>query len=68
MAKKEKKEEQKMLRITLVKSTAGRLVKQQRTVEALGLKKIRQTVTLPDNPATRGMVFTVKHLVTVEEA
>lgn len=68
MAKKEKQEEQKKLRITLVKSTAGRLVKQQRTVEALGLRKIRQSVTLPDNAATRGMINTVSHLVTVEEA
>ncbi len=68
MAKNEKKADEKKLRITLVKSTAGRLVKQQRTVEALGLRKIRQSVVLPDNAATRGMINTVSHLVAVEEA
>ncbi len=55
------------LKITLTKSTSGRLVKQQRTVKALGLKKIGSTVTQPDNPAIRGMIFVVKHLVSVEE-
>lgn len=68
MAKKQEQQTQKMLTVTLVKSTAGRLEKQQRTVEALGLKKIRQSVTLPDNAATRGMINVVSHLVTVEEA
>ena len=69
MAKKaaEKKEGKKLV-VTLVKSTAGRLVKQQRTVEALGLKKIRQSVTVDDTPAMRGMIRTVSHLVTVVEA
>lgn len=62
-----KQEKQKTLTVTLVKSTAGRLEKQQRTVEALGLKKIRQSVTLPDNAATRGMINVVSHLVTVTE-
>ncbi len=55
------------LKITLKKSTSGRLVKQQRTVEALGLKKIGSSVIQPDNPAIRGMIFRVKHMVSVEE-
>ncbi len=55
------------LKITLKKSTSGRLVNQIRTVEALGLKKIGSSVIQPDNPAIRGMIFTVKHLVSVEE-
>ncbi|MDE7106972.1 MAG: 50S ribosomal protein L30 [Clostridiales bacterium] len=54
--------------VTLVKSTAGRLVKQQRTVEALGLKKLHQSVVVEDTPAMRGMIRTVCHLVTVTEA
>lgn len=66
MAKKGQTENKK-LTITLVKSTAGRLEKQQRTVEALGLRKIRQSVTVEDNAAIRGMIKTVSHLVTVEE-
>ncbi|MDE6966461.1 MAG: 50S ribosomal protein L30 [Clostridiales bacterium] len=68
MAKKAEKTENKKLNVTLVKSVAGRLEKQQRTVEALGLKKLHQTVTVEDNPAMRGMIRTVSHLVTVTEA
>jgi large subunit ribosomal protein L30 len=55
------------LKITLVKSTIGSIPKHKKTVEALGLRKLNKTVVLPDNPATRGMVFQVKHLVKVEE-
>lgn len=66
MAKKAT-EQTKKLNVTLVKSTAGRLVKQQRTVEALGLKKLHQSVTVEDTPAMRGMIRTVCHLVTVTE-
>ena len=55
------------LKITLMKSTIGRHENQIRTVKALGLKKIRSTVVQPDNPAIRGMIITVKHLVSVEE-
>ena len=63
-----KQAENKKLCVTLVKSTAGRLVKQQRTVEALGLKKLHQSVTVDDTPAMRGMIRTVSHLVDVKEA
>ena len=55
------------VKVTLVKSTAGCLKEQQETVRALGLTKIRTSNVLPDNAATRGMIFKVKHLVTVEE-
>lgn len=58
----------KMIKITLVKSTSGRLSKQQKTVEALGLRKIGQSVVKKDNECTRGMIFVVKHLVEVSEA
>lgn len=68
MAKKAEKTENKKLNVMLVKSVAGRLEKQQRTVEALGLKRLHQTVTVEDNPAMRGMIRTVSHLVTVTEA
>ena len=57
----------KALKITLVKSTIGAIPKHNKTVEALGLKKLNKTVELPDNAATRGMVAQVKHLVKVEE-
>jgi large subunit ribosomal protein L30 len=57
----------KKLEITLTRSVIGAKEKQIKTVEALGLKKIRQTVVLEDTPAVRGMVNKVSHLVTVQE-
>ena len=57
----------KQLKVTLVRSTIGAKPNQRKTVEALGLKKINQTKVQPDNEAIRGMIFTVKHLVKVEE-
>ena len=65
--KKTENAETKKLKVTLVKSTIGSLEKHKRTVQALGLKKIRSSVVVNDNPAMRGMIFVVKHLVTVEE-
>ena len=55
------------LRITLVKSPIGAIPKQKATVQALGLKKIRQSVELHNNGATKGMIQRVNHLVKVEE-
>ncbi|SHG11716.1 50S ribosomal protein L30 [Ornithinibacillus halophilus] len=57
----------KKLEITLTRSVIGSKEKQTKTVEALGLKKIRQTVVHEDTPAIRGMVEKVAHLVTVKE-
>ena len=56
-----------MLKITLTKSTIGCKKAQIATVQALGLKKLHSTVTQADNAAIRGLIFKVKHLVTVEE-
>ena len=67
MAKKAEQNE-KLLCVTLVKSPAGCLIKQKRTVEALGLKKLHQSVTVKDNDAMRGMIRVVNHLVDVKEA
>ena len=55
------------LNITLVRSPIGAKPKQRATVEALGLKKLHQTVTQKDNPAIRGMVHRVRHLIKVEQ-
>ena len=57
----------KMVKVTLTKSVIGASGKQRRVVEALGLRKMGQSVELPDNPQTRGAAFKVSHLVTVEE-
>ncbi|EFC91978.1 MULTISPECIES: 50S ribosomal protein L30 [Dethiosulfovibrio] len=56
--------------ITWKRSTIGRPPKQERTVKALGLKKLNSTVIHEDTPQIRGMVAKVAHLVecsTVEE-
>lgn len=55
------------IKVTLKKSTIGCKKDQIATVEALGLKKIGQTVEKNDTPQIRGMVFKVKHLVEVSE-
>jgi large subunit ribosomal protein L30 len=55
------------LKITQTKSTIARLKDQIATIEALGLRRIGQTVVKDDNPAIRGMIFKVKHMVKVEE-
>ena len=56
-----------MLKITLTKSTIACKKDQIATVQALGLKKMHSTVVKEDTAAIRGMIFKVKHLVTVEE-
>jgi large subunit ribosomal protein L30 len=57
----------KRLKITLVRSPIGFNKTQGKTVEGMGLRRIRHTVELADTPETRGMIFKVRHLVTVEE-
>jgi large subunit ribosomal protein L30 len=61
------KKKEKKLKITQIKSIIGYKVDQKRTVEALGLKRIRHSVIKTDTPQIRGMVKKVTHLVTVEE-
>lgn len=56
-----------MLKITLNKSLIGCKKDQIATAKALGLTKIRTSVVKQDNAAMRGMVFKIKHLVSVEE-
>ena len=55
------------LKITLVKSPIASIPKHKATVAALGLRKVGHSVVQPDNPAVRGQIFAVKHLVKVEE-
>jgi large subunit ribosomal protein L30 len=53
--------------VTQVRSTIGAKANQRATLKSLGLRKIRQTVERDDTPQIRGMIHTVRHLVTVEE-
>ena len=55
------------LAITLTRSIIGRPEDQRVTVRTLGLRKMHQTVVVPDNVAMRGMINKVSHLVTVKE-
>jgi large subunit ribosomal protein L30 len=55
------------LRVTQVKSTISHIERNRATIRSLGLRRIGDTVDLPDNPATRGMVRQVRFLVRVEE-
>jgi len=55
------------LEITLVRSVIGRPEDQRSTVKTLGLRKINHSVVQNDNPAIRGMIKKVNHLVSVKE-
>ena len=57
----------KYLRVKYVKSSIGNLQRHKDTVRSLGLRKLGQVVEVPDNPALRGMVNSVIHLVSVAE-
>jgi large subunit ribosomal protein L30 len=59
--------ESKTLRVTLVRSPIGYDWRQKRTVRALGLRRMNQTVEHKDSPSVRGMLASVRHLVRVEE-
>ena len=55
------------LKVTYVRSVIGQKPDQERTVQALGLRRLHQTVEHEDSPQLRGMVHKVRHLVRVEE-
>ena len=55
------------VKVTLIHSVAHREPTQRKTVKALGLGKIGSSNILPDNDATRGQIFKVAHLVSIEE-
>lgn len=54
------------IKITQIKSVIDRSERQKRTMQALGLKKLNQSVEVEANPAIIGMVRIVNHLVAVE--
>ena len=55
------------LKITQVKSRIGYKKKAKATLDAMGLKKMNQSVELPDNPAIRGMIKNIEYLIKVED-
>ena len=64
---KPKKAVAKTVTITLTKSPIGFNRNQATVVQSIGLRKINHAVTLADTPETRGMIFKVRHLVTVSD-
>lgn len=64
----EKGSRARRLKITLVKSPLGYSERHKRTVRALGLRRLHQTVEQADSPVVRGMLLKVAHLVRVEES
>lgn len=57
----------KKIKITQVKSVIDRSERQKKTMEALGLRKLNNTVEVEATPQILGMVRKVNHLVKVEE-
>jgi len=62
-----KKTTGKTIKVTLVRSPIGYTKDQKDTAKALGLRRLHQTVEHKDNPALRGMIRKIIHLVQIEE-
>ena len=56
-----------MMKVTLIRSMNGRLKKHQACARGLGLRRMHQTVSVEDTPATRGMAAKVSYMVRVED-
>jgi len=68
MAKaKQAKNSGKTVTVTLVKSPIGFQKVQGKVAEGMGLRRLNHSVMLKDTPETRGMIFKIRHLVTVSE-
>jgi large subunit ribosomal protein L30 len=55
------------IKVTLKRSGIGRDKYFTRVLQGLGLRRLNQTVTVPDTPEIRGMINKVSHLVSVEQ-
>jgi len=56
------------VKVTLIKSLHGQLANIAASARGLGLRRIRQTVTVADTPENRGMINAAVHLLKVEKA
>jgi len=57
----------KTLKLTLIRSIAGRLPKHKATIASLGLRRMHQTIEIKDTAASRGMISQVGYMLKVEE-
>lgn len=62
-----KKADEKMIKVTLVRSAIGYPKPQKATVRALGFRRLHQTLELEDTPVVRGMLAKVIHMIKIEE-
>ena len=67
MAKKTEQENGGTIKIQYYRSSIGYPKKQKEIVKKLGISKLNQTVTRPDNAAMRGIVAKVPHLLKIVE-
>ena len=58
----------KRIAVRWVRSQIGYDQRQRATLRGLGFRRLNQRVEVEDSPATRGMIFKVRHLVVVEDA
>jgi len=58
----------KELRVTYVRSAIKAGTRMERTIRALGFRRMNQTLVHQDSPQIRGMIYKVRHLVRVEES
>ena len=65
---KPKRVPEKTVKVTQVRSPAGRYAYQRATLRGLGLDRINRSSVLEDTPAVRGMIERVKHLVRIDPA
>ena len=63
---KEKKEAASTIKVTLVRSTIGRIEAHKATVKGLGLRRMHHSVEVQDTPAIRGMINAVSYLLKVQ--
>lgn len=57
----------KKIKITLIKSLAGKKERHRRTIKALGLKKVHSSIIKENNPQIRGMISKVSYMVKVND-
>ncbi|WP_459989542.1 50S ribosomal protein L30 [Methylosoma difficile] len=55
------------LSVTMVKSKFGRLPRHQACLKGLGLKKMNQTIQVPNTPEFRGMINKISYMLKIEE-
>jgi large subunit ribosomal protein L30 len=67
MSRRTPKTADRTVKVTLVRSPIGYNASQAKVVQGLGLRRVGHTVEVVDHPAMRGMIFKVRHLVTVQE-